>query len=153
MSATDVDTLQNINDLMGGSAGDLLVGDAFSNRLSGNGGKDTLTGGDGKDYFVFGSAITATSADLITDFVRGQDRIEISKAVMPGIAKLGTLASSAFYAAAGAKKAHDSSDRIIYDKSSGKLYYDSDGKGGAAAIHFATLTDKPLIGASDFLIV
>ena len=44
-----------------------------------------------------------------------------------------------FYAAAGATKAHDASDRVIYDTASGKLYYDADGQGGAAAVQIAML--------------
>ncbi|WP_180355838.1 hypothetical protein [Aliirhizobium smilacinae] len=64
--------------------------------------------------------------------------------------KVGDLSSAAFYAGTAA---HDSSDRIIYDKSSGKLFYDADGKGGAAAIQFAQLQKGLSITASDFDII
>jgi Ca2+-binding RTX toxin-like protein len=42
-------------------------------------------------------------------------------------------------------------DRILYDTSTGELYYDADG--AAAAILFATLTGAPEITAADFLLV
>ncbi len=42
---------------------------------------------------------------------------------------------------------------VNYDKKSGKLYYDDDGKGGHAAVHFATLTGHPGIAAADFLVI
>ena len=37
------------------------------------------------------------------------------------------------------KAAHDASDRIVYDKASGALYYDADGTGRAAQVKIATL--------------
>jgi serralysin len=39
--------------------------------------------------------------------------------------------------------ARDTSDRIIYESDTGKLYYDRDGTGSATRVHFATL-DKDL---------
>lgn len=62
-------------------------------------------------------------------------------------------AATAFYAAGKAIGAHDASDRIVYDTSSGDLYYDADGLGGIAAIKFASLTSHPAVAFSAFLIV
>ena len=59
----------------------------------------------------------------------------------------------AFYARAGATGAHDVSDRIVYDTRSGKLYYDDDGRGGHAAVHFATLSNRSALDHGDFDIV
>jgi Ca2+-binding RTX toxin-like protein len=46
--------------------------------------------------------------------------------------------------------------RIIYDKVSGKLYYDADGHGGAAtAVLFATInngTAHPTLTNADFIV-
>ena len=51
------------------------------------------------------------------------------------------------------KTAHDSSDRILYDKASGGLFYDSDGSGSHAAVKIATLTNKPALSLSDFYVI
>ena len=52
----------------------------------------------------------------------------------------------------GAAAAHDANDRIIYDTASGKLYFDADGAGGAAAKLFAIAIDHPTILAGDFFV-
>jgi Ca2+-binding RTX toxin-like protein len=71
------------NDTLDGGAGnDSLVGGSGNDSLIGGAGKDTLTGGIGSDTFVFKlaaeSAIAAATSDVITDFVRGQDKIDLS---------------------------------------------------------------------------
>ncbi|HEX2552626.1 MAG TPA: calcium-binding protein, partial [Microvirga sp.] len=43
--------------------------------------------------------------------------------------------------------------QIVYEKDTGELYYDADGKGGKEAIHFATLTDQADLFLSDFFII
>lgn len=67
--------------LDGGSENDLLEGGAGNDFLYGGTGMDILTGGDGSDRFVF-TLVTetttgATTCDQITDFVRGQDKIDL----------------------------------------------------------------------------
>jgi len=65
----------NGNDVLVGTAGaDTLVGGAGNDILKGNSGYDTLIGGTGDDIFVMqGSGGTWT----VTDFVQGQDHIQI----------------------------------------------------------------------------
>ena len=73
-----VDTLMNIENIIGGAAGDLLIGDTQANTLTGNGGgdqlnggagADTLIGGDGNDIYTVdnvGDTVTETNADTGT---------------------------------------------------------------------------------------
>jgi Ca2+-binding RTX toxin-like protein len=68
--------------LFGGSGADTLNGGSGADTLDGGLGNDRLTGGSGNDSFVFNTVaetgITATASDVITDFVRGQDKISLS---------------------------------------------------------------------------
>lgn len=127
------------NDRLEGAAGvDVLSGDLGNDRLSGGLGKDRLTGGSGKDAFIFDTV--PSSRDTITDFSAAEgDKIQLSKAVFKGFAYTGTLHAEDFYAAAGATKAHDATDRLIYNTTTGVLYYDADGLGGVAAVQVALL--------------
>ena len=63
------------------------------------------------------------------------------------------LGAAAFRSGAGVTAAQDASDRIVYDTTTGNLYYDADGAGGSASIQFGILTTKPAITAGDFFIV
>ena len=63
------------------SAADTLVGDSGADVITGRGGADTLTGGSKSDRFVFESGhtgITEATADTITDFSTGTDKIDIA---------------------------------------------------------------------------
>jgi serralysin len=48
--------------------------------------------------------------------------------------------------------AADADDRIIYNKSTGALFYDPDGKGGTAAIQFAKVVANAVLDHTDILI-
>ena len=154
------DTLDDIENLTGGSAGDSLTGNGKSNVLIGNGGNDTLNGGlgantltgsAGDDKFLFNSKLGAGNIDTVTDFKPNADLLQLDDAIFKQIGS--SLSSGEFYAKAGATAAHDKDDRIVYDTKTGKLYYDDDGKSGHAAIHFATLSSKPTLDHGDFGIV
>ncbi len=66
----------------GNSQNNSLIGNGMANILNGGRGMDRLTGGAGNDSFLFSSVtesgISATSSEVITDFVRGQDKINLS---------------------------------------------------------------------------
>ena len=50
-------------------------------------------------------------------------------------------------------KAHDASDRVIYDKDSGVLYYDADGTGKGASVAFATISKNLALTNKDFFVI
>jgi len=67
--------------ILGTAAADTLVGDAGADIITGRAGADTLTGGSRSDKFVFSSGdtgITEATADTITDFSTGTDKIDIA---------------------------------------------------------------------------
>ncbi len=144
------------NTLIGNLGDNILVGGSGNDLISGGYGKDKLTGGSGKDVFIFNSEPGSENIDTITDFVHGTDKLQFSSSIFDGLAGFnGTLGSDQFYAAAGAISAHDSSDRLIYNSSSGALYYDQDGLGGAAALQVALLGtgSHPTLSASDIQVI
>lgn len=83
----------------GGPGADILRGDAGNDNIVGGWGRDIMTGGIGRDVFVFEQApryshlesgVIATTRDIITDFVRGQDKIDISMILSAPLAFMGT---------------------------------------------------------------
>lgn len=136
------------NDLLtGGSGADKLLGGLGNDWLDGGTGKDTLTGDSGLDVFIFNLAPVAADADRIADFTSGEDTIRLAGSKFAAIGA--KLEKAEFYAKGGATSAHDSSDRVVYDTNTGRLYFDKDGKGGAAAVLIATLANKAGIVRSD----
>jgi len=166
------DTLRGFERLYGGKGDDTLTGTDGTNRIigmngadtinglggndliSGERGNDTLTGGAGMDKFLFRTAPAEGNADTITDFSQAEgDKLVLSASTYSGVGATrgSVLSADAFYQAAGANAAQDADDRIIYDTTSGKLYYDADGLGGSAAVVIATLQGQPALYASDIL--
>ncbi len=147
--------------VLSGLAGlDTLLGGAGDDRLFGGLGNDTLTGGAGRDRFVFDTARGSSNVDRITDFVSRTDKILLDDDIftrLTGSSGGTPLAASKykFITSGTGFAAGDADDRIIYNTNTDKLYYDADGKGGAAAVQIAVITmagsAHPVAG--DFLIV
>ena len=69
------------NRLESGAGNDILIGNGGSDVLIGGAGEDVLTGGAGADSFVFvsnGDSSVGLSRDTVTDFTRGEDKIDLS---------------------------------------------------------------------------
>lgn len=64
-----IDTLLDIENVIGSAFEDTIIGNTFSNVISGGNGSDTLTGNAGADVFVYMNG--AEGIDTITDFSRG----------------------------------------------------------------------------------
>lgn len=141
------------NKLKGLGGNDSINGGAGADYLYGGNGNDILTGGSGKDHFIFDvKANRTTNNDKITDFRPIDDTIRLDNAVFTKVGKNGALKAAAFHSNATGK-AHDASDRIVYEKDTGKLFYDADGTGKVAGVHFATLTNKAAVTIKDFYII
>jgi Ca2+-binding RTX toxin-like protein len=134
--------------LTGGYGNDTLLGGDGDDLLIGGVGTDTLTGGLGKDTFRFDAQLI-TGVDTIADFSAADDTLQLENAVFKKLVKTGALSAANFHAEAGGA-AHDANDYILYDTSTGKLYYDADGSGAGAAVQFAALAGAPQITAADF---
>lgn len=170
------DTLTGIENLIGGTAGDRLGGNALANRLAGGGGADTLagaagndilTGGAGADSFVFATAPNATNnVDTITDYDAGgmADRILLDDAVFTALGITGTASGVSLGANATdasrfvlGSQAAGVEDRLIYDATTGQLFYDPTGSinGAADQVQIALLgtTNHPVLAASDFFVI
>src|SRR5439155_18863005 len=97
-------------------------------------------GGSGADRFGF-SEMDSANADLILDFGNDADKIALDRAAFTNIGAIGNFAPNdpRFHSGPGATSGHDADDRIIFDTSTGNLYYDSDGDGPSPSHIFATL--------------
>ena len=99
------------NDLLKGASGnDVLNGGTGNDVLTGGSGRDQLTGGSGADRFDFNSAaesgLSSTVRDVISDFVRGVDKIDLSTidastSVAGNQAFRSVIASASTFSAAG----------------------------------------------------
>ncbi|MEI5682526.1 hypothetical protein AAAK29_29765 [Mesorhizobium sp. CCNWLW179-1] len=137
------------NTLGGNSGNNILRGGAGNDTLAGYLGNDRLVGGEGKDTFVFNTVLGPNNVDTITDYNVADDMIQLDKGIFFGLAA-GWLSAAAFHIGTAA---HDASDRIIFNSTTGGLFFDKDGIGGAAATQFATLTPGLAMTASDFFLV
>ena len=144
--------------LRGAGGNDTLSGLAGDDRIVGGTGADIMTGGADNDTFVFDTA--PNSVDTITDFdasnnVTSGDSIELSKAMFTALttASGSPLAGGEFMSSAGggAGDLFLPGVRVIYDSTTGNLFYDTDGGSSANRSLFATLT-APVgtVDASDF---
>ena len=137
----------------GNSLANTIIGNSGGNVIDGGAGNDTLTGGAGKDFFLFDTALNGTTnVDTITDFSVVDDTIYLENAIFTALKTTGTLLANAFFANTTGVAAH-TTDRIIYDKDDGFLFYDADGTGAAAAVKFANLSKGLALSNADFIVV
>ncbi len=145
-------------DVLGNSGKDRIRGGAGDDRLNGGVGRDTLTGGGGDDAFVFTKAAGSAKADVITDFGHSKtnnDWIELDNAVWGGLSE-GQLAKSRFHLVTGDKltKGVDASDRLIYDRENGDIWFDRDGSGKKYwLVKVAEVPDDTPLTCKDFFII
>ncbi len=135
------------NTITGNSAANQLSGGVGDDTLDGRLGNDILTGGTGKDSF---NLTTSGNIDTIKDFVAVDDTIRLENAVFTKLTATGTLAASRFRIG---NQAMDADDYIIYNNTTGALYYDSNGNGTGAAVQIATIGVGLSITNTDFVVI
>jgi Ca2+-binding RTX toxin-like protein len=133
-----------IDALLGGEGNDTLIGDK---------GNDKLTGGIGADTFRFDTALhPLKNVDTVKDFLSIDDVFQLENNIFTELTTTGTLSADSFRASTDGT-AGDSNDYILYNTTTGGLYYDADGSGAGLAIQFATLTGAPTINNLDFVVI
>ncbi|MEH2257033.1 beta strand repeat-containing protein [Nostoc sp.] len=140
----NVSGFDNSNDVINGQGGDDII-----EGLSGN---DILRGGDGNDTFVFNSF--DEGLDLIRDFGainEPNELIQVSAAGFGGGLSAGVLQASQFTLG---ESATTSSQRFIYNSTTGALFFDSDGSAGAfTQVQFAGLSAGLSLTNNNFVVV
>jgi serralysin len=137
---------------VGNNGNNVLTGNDGNDTLDGREGNDTLTGGAGADTFVFDTA-PAANLDTIADYSVTEDTLRLDSAIFASLGAEGALSPGMLHAGAGASTAADANDFLIYDTSTGALYYDADGSGGASApVEFALLAGAPALTSADFVV-
>ncbi|MFN6466012.1 MAG: calcium-binding protein [Nostoc sp. DedVER02] len=157
------------NDRLNGDAGnDILYGGLGNDALNGGAGNDTLIGGAGSDRFIFNSGQQFTQAnaelvgvDTITDFVRGTDKIVLSKTTFTGIDSAvgdGFSQSGEFRVVQNTNALSNllgslGAVNIVYNLETGGLNYISDNPLSLRFTRIATIQGNPPLNASDFQII
>lgn len=159
-SATNGTGNGSANVIIGNGAGNILSGLAGRDSLSGAGGadtlnggagSDTLNGGAGSDMFRFDTALSAlNNVDTIVGFSVINDTMQLDDDIFTAAGGVGTLTASAFRVGTSAA---DADDRIIYDRDTGKIYYDADGNGSGGQVLFAYVTAGLTLSNADFQII
>ena len=127
---------------------DTLTGGGGNDVLDDLDGDNLLTGGEGADTFYVLRKLDitvggSTSKSTIKDFEPGIDKIQLRSFGSYFDFVLGTSARSGY-----------EYETIIYDRNTGNLFYDGDGRGGEYSPHlFANLETKPALLFTDFSIV
>ncbi|MBD2456908.1 hypothetical protein H6G80_22885 [Nostoc sp. FACHB-87] len=147
------------NTLTGYAGNDILSGGTGNDFLLGGQGNDQLTGGEGVDFFGFSGVANFSdlSIDTITDFTKGSDLILLSHSLFNSLTMSNSIISSEFAtitadSATEVALAGGSSAFLVYNTSTGNLFYNADGAvaGLGTGGQFAVLSNKPLLDSSDF---
>jgi Ca2+-binding RTX toxin-like protein len=147
--------------LVGGSGNDYFFGDRGNDVLNGGSGndtfelgavQDTLTGGTGQDIFAYySSSVLSVGVARINDFSVIDDTIQVYQPTFGGGLTANSLIAPGQFRLGSA--AQDADDRFIYNKSTGGLFYDSDGIGVIQAQQLATLSLNLNLTYQDFYVM
>jgi Ca2+-binding RTX toxin-like protein len=150
---------QDGNDTLSGVGGnDKLFGDAGNDVLIGGLGNDVLTGGTGKDAFRFDATLGTdkiANFDSIKDFKPIDDTIELENAIFVKYGSATGAISASTFKIIVTGGLTDANDYIVYNKSTGALYYDANGNtnGLDDATQIATLAKSLLLTNADFVLI
>lgn len=139
------------NTLNGNLAVNSLKGNAGNDTLNGGAGNDVLTGSSGYDVFLFNTALSSsTNRDRIADFSSAYDTIRLENAIFKSLKLTGTLDKTSFVLGSAAR---DSNDFVGYNKTTGNLWYDSNGNKAGGQVFFANIGVNKTIAHHDFIVI
>lgn len=139
------------NDILeGGSGTGVLKGGKGNDWLAAGDGQETMYGGQGDDVFLFAlSALDPpTVVDKVKDFTPGEDLFALWPAPDAGLLP-GFLLPEQFHKGTSATT---DQQIIIYDKKTGRVFFDVDGIGIEAQFQFAKVKAGTKLTADDFIV-
>ena len=142
--------------LRGLGGNDAIAGGSGNDTLSGGLGNDVLTGGLGNDFFRFDALPSSTTnRDRIADYNVSADTIQLENSVFTRLGTGTGAMNSAFFKSIATGGATDANDYIVYNHTTGVLYYDANGStnGLNDAVQIALLTGAPALTAADFVLI
>jgi Ca2+-binding RTX toxin-like protein len=138
--------------LTGGLGNDTLSGGDDQDDLIGGAGNDNLNGGAGDDEFVFNAALSATTnVDVIQDFAGG-DRIVLSKAIFTALGTTGIALDPSAFSTGTTGVATETTHRIVYNSTTGDLFYDANGSAAGGATKIAVLQNLYDLQSTDVFV-
>lgn len=150
-AANDVLTDDAGNDiLIGGVGADQLSGGADNDETEGGVGADVLSGGVGSDVYIY--AARNHGNDTIMDFESSNDSFQFAGLgfrVDPGT----TLEDGVTFVANAAPVSVVQEATVLYNTSTGQLWFDVDGTGAAAAQLIATIEGAAPVTHQDFIFI
>lgn len=143
------------DNFVAGFGRDVMKGERGNDMLLSTEGHDLLDGGTGADTFAFDSEPVVGEWDQIRDFTHGLDRIQVQDITFNhvGFGGFTGAAMDAIHLGFG-NQARTVDQGLIYNKTKGFLYYDSDGSGiSADRVLFARLGAGTDLTYQDFWVV
>jgi serralysin len=150
----------------GNNQNNLIIGNGGNNTLTGRGGSDTLSGGAGRDRFVVDLETPFNAESIGVDVIQDLDlttgdKIILDKTTFTALKSLagqGFSVASEFQVVTTDQEAASSTALIVYNKTNGSLFYNSNGSDagfGTTATNgglFANLANTPCLTARAFSI-
>lgn len=119
-TGSGIDTIRNVENLIGSSYNDALVGDSFANALTGGAGNDSLAGGLGDDVLDGGTGNDTLSGGSGNDVLKGGDGNDILNGYAGADTLTGGAGADIFRFHALSDSAPDAPDIILdYDPTQG----------------------------------
>jgi Ca2+-binding RTX toxin-like protein len=131
----------------GGGGNDKIICGDDDDLIYGSNGHDRLAGGQGEDTFFFDFSIN--NIDKIRDFSIKDDTIALNAASFGLPLEL----TSEMLVSNKTGKAAEADDRIIYQSTTGNIYFDADGKGGESSRLFVSIDKGLKLSVDDFEMV
>ncbi len=145
-----------------GSGNDIIIGGEGDDVLSGYYGDDILEGGFGSDVITTGQGADVVvlndlnAYDTILDFNILNDVFQLDSSIFESldINMDGIISSENFISGEGISEAGDENDFIIYDQTSGNIFYDADGSADVfTPILIADVRDGLALEVENFVVI
>jgi Ca2+-binding RTX toxin-like protein len=136
------------NLLIGGDGNDYLSGEAGNDSLFGGDGNDTLVGGSGQDTFSLEDSLNG-GFDTILDFTVVDDIVFLWGDEFGLSQPVGQLDASLLYLGTAAT---NSTQRFIYNQTTGALFFDSDGNGANVQVQIALFSNRVALTNTSFTV-